>query len=145
MLPEELENNILRSGFDSCWYWTGALFTQGYRQVCTPPFRNKKAHRVIYELIKGPVPEGLWLDHLCRKRNCVNPNHLEPVTHRENTLRGVGISALNAKKTHCVAGHEFTAENTYERTANKDGVRGRGCRECHRRRSLAYLAKKRGI
>jgi hypothetical protein len=85
-----------------------------------------KAHRVTYALVKGPIPAGLQLDHLCRNTSCVNPNHLEAVTTRENTMRSTGLSALNAKKTHCLRGHEFTPENTYV----KRGDGARVCRQC---------------
>lgn len=84
-------------------------------------------HRIMYEDFVGPIPVGLQIDHLCRNMRCVNPAHLEPVTGRQNTLRGVGPTAQNARKTHCVHGHEFTEDNTY---VERGG--GRHCRECHR-------------
>ncbi len=74
---------------------------------------SAKSHRVVYEALVGPIPEGLVLDHLCRVLNCVNPNHLEPVTHQENVRRGVGPTAVNSQKTHCPQNHEYTKENTY--------------------------------
>ena len=80
------------------------------------------AHRVAYELTNGPIPDGLELDHLCRVRHCVNPSHIEAVTHRENTLRGTGPIPHRARQSHCKHGHEFTPENTY-RLPN-------GCRHC---------------
>jgi hypothetical protein len=86
------------------------------------------AHRVSYELHKGPIPEGLVIDHLCRVRHCVNPDHLRAVTHAVNILAGVGRGALHARKTHCVNGHEFTAENT----RLCEGGRRRRCRTCDR-------------
>ena len=94
--------------------------------------RKVMAHRFIYEIARGKVPPGLVLDHLCRNRSCVNPDHLEPVTHRENILRGVGQCAINAVKTHCKNGHELTPENTYRQ------ARGRGCRKCKSDRSKKY-------
>jgi hypothetical protein len=75
----------------------------------------------------GAVPEGLELDHLCRVRGCVNPKHLEPVTHRENLMRGESWSAVNARKTHCPEGHPYDETNTYI-----DGKGRRRCRECAR-------------
>src|SRR6266576_3456485 len=93
-----------RRGSEECWPWQ-ANRGRGYGNVWIAG-RMYRAHRVAYELLIGPIPEGLTLDHLCRNRGCVNPAHLEPVTSRENTLRGEGISANNARKTHCKHGHE---------------------------------------
>ena len=87
------------------------------------------AHRVAYELEVGPIPKGLTIDHLCRTHGCVRPSHLEPVTPRENVLRGQTIPAKNANKTHCLRGHEFTPENTYRFGPDK---RYRSCIECGR-------------
>lgn len=98
---------------NGCWEWTAGLFKKdGYGQFHNPGGSNL-AHRAMYELVKGPVPEGLHLDHLCRNRKCVNPDHLEPVTCKENLHRGETVNAENKKKTHCIRGHEFTPENTY--------------------------------
>lgn len=82
------------------------------------------AHKWAYESIVGPVPEGMELDHLCRNRACVNPAHLEAVSRRVNQLRGLSISAKNARKTHCVHGHPLTGENVYEWRGS------RYCRAC---------------
>lgn len=93
-----------------CWLWRGNLGASGYGR-----FKfvggEAKAHRVSYELSVGPIPEGLVLDHLCRNTWCVNPRHLEPVTNRENTLRGIGAPAVNARKTHCNEGHPLSGDN----------------------------------
>lgn len=79
--------------------------------------KNQQAHRVIYEELRGPIPAGLMLDHLCAStnglRSCVNPWHMEPVSLKENIRRGTSPSAKNAAKTHCKRGHEFTPESTY--------------------------------
>ncbi len=86
-----------------------------------------RAHRFAFEMARGPVPEGLQLDHLCRVRHCVNPGHLELVTSRVNTLRGTSFSAVNATKTHCPKGHPYSTENTHTDASNK-----RHCRVCNR-------------
>ena len=114
-----------------CWLWTGAL-TWGYGR-----FKDKlgeradvRAHRYVYEFCMGPIPEGLTLDHLCRVRHCQHPWHLEPVTQRVNTLRGVGPTAQRARQTHCIHGHLFDEANTYYRTPAAEGLRC--CRACRR-------------
>jgi len=98
-----------------CWEWRGQKLWSGYGRffVWAPGGGGKRpAHRVAYELFIGPVPAGLDLDHLCRNRGCVNPDHLEPVTRRTNLLRGNTIPARKARQTHCCRGHEFNAANT---------------------------------
>lgn len=116
-----------------CWEWIGCIGKTGGYGKYTIPFRDGTgrskyvyAHRYAWETLVGPVPDGLDLDHLCRNRKCVNPDHLEPVTRRENLMRGAGFVRKNADKTHCKNGHEYTAENTRV-TSN-----GRACLACCR-------------
>lgn len=123
---------------NGCWEWVGCRGAGGY-SVIREGGRNKRAHRVMYERFKGPIPTGLYLDHLCRKRDCVNPDHLEPVTHKENCLRGVGYPAQQARKTHCKHGHPFVNEGT--RTIGKSTWRY--CLTCRKRLDREYRQRKR--
>ena len=124
---------------DSCWLWTGSK-ANGYGQFWpSKKMPRVRVHRYSYELIRGPIPTGLQLDHLCRIRHCVNPEHLEPVTGRMNILRGNGPPALNASKLVCSRGHAFTLENTLWRCAGK----WRECRQCARI-SLRRFREKKG-
>ena len=118
-----------------CWIWQSGTNAKGYGQFKVDG-RAVRAHRFAYELLVGPIPDGLELDHLCRVRNCVNPAHLEPVTHTENVRRGESFSAINMGKTHCPAGHTYDAENTYVTPNGK-----RNCRTCHRAACRAYRAR----
>lgn len=99
-----------------CWNWTGCTARNGYGKIMTGSKldgtkRASLAHRVSYEAFVGPIPPAMEIDHLCRNRRCVNPAHMEPVTHRENGLRGVSMAAQYAKRTHCIRGHEFSGDN----------------------------------
>ena len=130
--------------FDDCWIANlGASNSTGYSLVGYGPMLNRKkscSHRIIYEWLFGKISDGLVLDHICRAPNCVNPFHLEEVTQRENTVRGVGPSANNSKKTHCIRGHEFSTENTRCYTFN--GTIHRQCRMCEKNRlANAYRRK----
>ena len=126
-------------GLGPCWNWQGAVQKHnGYGRLTTRSYtkgqkRSFAAHRLAYELVNGPVPEGLQLDHLCRNRICGNPTHLEPVTMRENLMRGETLAAQLSSQTACKHGHEFTPENTYRR---RDG--SRNCKTCVRAASLRY-------
>lgn len=112
-----------------CWLWTASINKYGYGWFRTSPEVMEHAHRVAYRLLVGEPPAGLHLDHLCRTRACVNPDHLEPVTVRTNLLRGYGHAGRNAAKTHCSEGHEFNEVSSY--------VDRRGFRVCRPCRSAA--------
>lgn len=130
LLPRLLSKVLCAPG-SHCWEWLAARNEFGYGKVKTGNRRTRLAHRVAFELLKGPIPDGLELDHLCRNRGCVNPAHLEPVTHHQNVLRGEV-----ANRTHCPHGHEYTPANTYH-------LRGaRYCRACKRRRDREYSLRR---
>jgi hypothetical protein len=140
-----------RPDLGPCWSWTASTDSKGYGQIWIGSKRHKthrlvRAHRVSYVLLVGPIPnktadgKRITVDHLCRNHACVNPRHLEVVTHRENVLRGISGAAVNARKTHCPKGHEYDVVNTYVSPRG-----GRLCRACHRdyeqrRRDLRKLA-----
>ena len=114
-----------------CWKWVAASDQHGYGRYGRP---TKLAHRVAYESLVGSTLGAPHLDHLCREPSCVNPEHLERVTARENILRGIGPTAVNARKTHCLRGHLFDENNTrIERKAGR--TPSRACRECSRLKS----------
>lgn len=128
-LPSYLRSKIT---VGACWIWTGARQSNGYGSVGIPNgHRTVLAHRHVYELLVGPIADGLQIDHLCRTRSCVNPAHLEPVTQSVNQRRGF---AARGPVTTCKRDHDTTAPDSRDRTGY--------CRECknERQREL-YRAK----
>jgi len=116
-----------------CWEWQAAKNDLGYGQLTLPGKKRVYAHRFSYEKHVGPIPEGMDLDHLCRNPSCVNPDHLEPVTHRENMHRGASPSITVFLSGRCARGHEMTGDNVYWSPT----VPGkRECRKCMRIREL---------
>lgn len=128
---ERLDSLSYRDPNSGCWIWLG--MTQfGYARCHYEGFPAfNRAHRLSYYLYRGPIPDNLVLDHLCRVRECINPWHLEPVTLLENIKRGVHVyqRTRNGRKTHCHNGHEFTEENTYVGIGT-NGNPMRSCRQC---------------
>lgn len=123
----EINPEIAHNG-TPCWLWTVIDKVSGYGR-----FKKKGvigfAHVIACRMFAGPIPEDLSCDHLCRRRNCVNPAHIEYVPIRVNILRGTAPSALNSTKTRCKAGHDFGPNNT-----RIDSRGGRQCAICNRAR-----------
>lgn len=154
-LPERVATKIGFGDSDECWLWTAATNGFGYGLVKWNAKSMSVAHRVVYELLVGPIPEGLDLDHLCHNaavdagecldvsecqhRRCVNPSHLEPVTRTVNSRRG-DAGGYQSRKTHCPNGHPYSGENLYV-VPTSDGTNNRHCRECIRVAGRRYYAR----
>jgi hypothetical protein len=119
---------------DGCWAWSRAL-DNGYGRFWLNG-RNRLAHAVSYEHFVGPIPDGLQIDHLCRNRSCVRPDHLEAVTLGVNVLRGEGRSATNSRKELCLRGHALSGDNLYVTPRGS-----RCCRTCQRARVASWRAR----
>jgi hypothetical protein len=124
---------------EGCWNWKGYIMWAGYGHFGPNSGSPIRAHRFAYELLVGPIPENRGLDHLCRNRACVNPDHLEVVTQKENVLRGESIQAQRARQTRCIHGHPLFGDNLYVRP--NGGRPGRECRTCHRIAQRQYKAR----
>jgi hypothetical protein len=137
---------------DGCWTWKGSLDKHGYgvffeKNANTgSKMKGYAAHRLVYEMLVGPIPKGLVIDHLCRNPSCVNPSHLEPVTQGENVRRGNITETSRIRReerlvtvTHCRRGHEYAVEGVFR----PDGIRV--CRGCWRENMRKYRAKKKGL
>lgn len=136
---DRLEAKIDKS--DNCWLWAGAIDKAGYGRMGVGG-KVLYTHRLSYEFYVGPIPEGLHIDHICRVRSCLNPDHLEPVTCRENARRGNTGELSGAKqraKTHCPQGHPYDETNTYVDPNNGS----RTCRKCHAERERRSQVKRR--
>ena len=122
MLPDNLTVRIDAGG--DCWLWTGSLSKKGYGRLA-----GKYAHRLVWESLVGPL-NGSHLDHRCLNKPCVNPDHLEPVTPRENWRRGQAPTARNLRKKTCLNGHALVGDNVYR--IDRRGSTERHCRTCRR-------------
>ncbi len=117
-----------------CWRLPCKLRTNGYAHLRSDG-RNGYAHRLIYEHLIGPIMDGLTLDHLCRNRWCCHPNHLQPVTHDVNIMRGAGLAANNSQKKACPSGHTYDDNNT------RVYRNSRYCRMCDRLRTRRRIKR----
>lgn len=118
-----------------CWNWMGGVNSCGYSQFYFKG-ENERGHRLSYEIFKGKIPDGLCLDHLCRNKRCVNPDHLEPVTRKENATRGIS-GRIESLRTECPKNHKYDDKNTYVTPTGK-----RDCRECRKQATERYKKRK---
>lgn len=133
---EKFLNKVSPEPNTGCWLWTGACNARGYG---TFSFNNKSwlAHRWGYMIFQGPIPPDVECDHLCRQPACVNPTHIELVSHQVNVARGVTgeyLGAIERAKTHCPKGHLYEESNIYRRP---DAPHSRGCRTCRQEANVA--------
>lgn len=155
-MTEQLAAELVERGFEArhipmfwakvnktplCWEWTGGRDARGYGRFKVGTRKANRAvrtHRVAWLLLRGPIPEGLVIDHLCRNKACLRPSHLEPVTQGENVRRGnlaFVAARIGAERTHCKHGHAFDEANTYWLNGN------RNCRACHSAREATRRAQ----
>ena len=130
-MPDRFWSKVVKGGDDDCWRWSAKCAWNGYGQFRLDG-RIQYAHRVSYALMVGPIEKGLDLDHVCRRRDCVNPNHLRPCTRRQN-IHAPGslcVAAMRARVTHCPRGHEYSGENL-----RMTGTGSRRCAACSREKS----------
>jgi hypothetical protein len=128
-VPRRVWDKLQPCPMSGCWTWTGCTMPAGHGQLTIVVERAKRrvlAHRFVWGLARGPVADGLELDHLCRNAACCNPAHLEAVTHRVNVRRGDGWAGRHARAVACPHGHAYDEKNTYVDKAGR-----RKCRRCN--------------
>jgi hypothetical protein len=133
---------------DGCWEWIASKNDAGYGQIAseTRPVRPLRAHRVIYELFRGSIPAEMTIDHLCRNRGCVRPDHMEIVSRGENVRRGHGAEATKLRaegRTQCKRGHSLSGTNVYLTKLRGGRYTARSCRACHAIRERSYRMRRR--
>ena len=128
-IETRLDRRTLPEPNSGCWLWDGGYQGQGYGVLSMPGYAVELAHRASYKRHKGPIPDGLELDHLCRNPACINPDHLEPVTHAENSRRAL-------RKKFCVNGHPLLGDNLICLSGKRD--KQKRCKQCHRERMRRY-------
>lgn len=141
-VEQQVEKYIYREPNSGCWIWTASLCADGYGKARNSSFPSETlAHRLSWLYYKGSLPRFMEIDHKCRVRCCVNPSHMEVVSHAVNVLRGIRSPERhrNGRKTHCKRGHELSGENLYiDRYTAKTT---RQCRTCRALRQAARRAK----
>lgn len=145
VMLERFWSKVHKNTSTGCWDWLSSLSIGGYGRLAYKAMGVNYAHRFSWLIHGNKIPSGLQIDHLCRNRKCVNPDHMEVVSSRENTIRGENFCALQVRQTHCKWGHPFDQSNTYINPFNGE----RHCRECARingrrfrqRRALANKAQ----
>jgi len=148
-ITERFWKYVDKCGENECWEWRGALDKEGYGRLYTHVADNGVvrmvgAHRLSWEIHKGPISKSLQIDHLCRNRKCVNPGHLEPVTCAVNIRRGLTGKGLNNhqnRKTHCQQGHPFSGTNLVINSASH----ARMCRTCKNATERREYAQRRAL
>jgi hypothetical protein len=137
-LPDRLAEKISPEPMSGCWLWTASIKRKdGYGRFRWDG-KMKLAHRVVWSLLRSQIPGGLTIDHLCRNHACVNPDHMEVVTLKENLMRGIGPSAVHARKTHCIHGHELIGGNLFPNLWRRGK---RHCIACTNRRGRERQAR----